>query len=71
MSEVIYDRKAAIRNATIYANPLLLALAALVSRKSVLGYILVGIAVLWAIGGLTANVRAIRHGFRNLDRFLK
>jgi hypothetical protein len=46
MSEVIYDRKAAIRNATIYAIALLLALAALVSRKSVLGYTLVGIAVL-------------------------
>jgi len=67
MSEVIYDRKAAIRNTTIYAIALLLALAALITRKSVLGFILVGIAVLWAIGGLTANVRAIHHGFRNLD----
>jgi len=67
MNEVIYDRKAAIRNATIYTIAPLLTLAALVTRKSLLGYILVGIGVLWAIGGLTANVRAIRHGFRNLD----
>ncbi len=67
MSEVVYDRKAAIRNTIIYAIALLLTFAALVTRKSALGYILAGIAVLWAIGGLTANVRAIRYGFRNLD----
>jgi hypothetical protein len=67
MSEVIHDRKAAIRNTIVYAIALLLALAVLVARKSALGYALVGIAVLWAIGGLTANVRAIRHGFRNMD----
>jgi branched-subunit amino acid transport protein len=67
MNEVVYDRKAAIRNTVIYAIALLLAVAVLITRKSVLGYILVGFAVLWAIGGLTANVRSIRHGFRNLD----
>jgi branched-subunit amino acid transport protein len=67
MSEVVHDRKAAIRNTVIYAIALLLAVVALVTRKGALGYIVVGFAVLWAIGGLTANVRAIRHGFRNLD----
>jgi len=67
MSEVFYDRKAAIRNTIIYAIVLVLAIAGFVTRKSALGYILVGLVVLWAIGGLKANVRAIRHGFRNLD----
>jgi branched-subunit amino acid transport protein len=67
VSETIYDRKAAIRNTVVYAIALVLAIAALVTRKSALGYILVGIIVLWAIGGLTANVRAIRHGVRDLD----
>ena len=67
MSEVIYDRKAAIRNTVVYAIALALAIAGLVTRKSVLGYTLTGLVVLWAVGGLTANIRAIRHGFRNLD----
>jgi hypothetical protein len=67
VSETIYDRKAAIRNTVVYAIALVLAITGLVTRKSAVGYILVGIIVLWAIGGLTANVRAIRHGFRDLD----
>jgi len=67
MSAVFYDRKAAIRNTVIYAIALVLAIAGLVTRKSALGYVLVGPVVLWAIGGLAANVRAICHGFRNLD----
>ena len=49
MSEVIYDRNAAIRNTIIYAIALLLALAALVTRKGVLRYIFVGIVVLWQL----------------------
>ena len=67
MSEVIYNRKAAIRNTIVYAIAFVFALAVLVTRKSPLGYMLTGIAVLWAIVGLTANIRAIRHGFTNLD----
>ena len=67
MSDVIYNRKAAIRNTIVYAIALVLAVGASVTRTSAVGYIFVGILVLWAIGGLTANVRAIRHGFTNLD----
>ena len=63
MNEVIYNRKAAIRNTIIYGIALVLAIVGLVTRKSALGCILVGFVVLWAIGGLKANVRAIRHGF--------
>jgi hypothetical protein len=64
-SDVIHDRKVAIRNTVFYAIVLVLAIAALVGRKSVMGYILVGLIVLWAIGGLTASVRSIRQGFRD------
>jgi hypothetical protein len=67
VSEVIHNRKAAIRNTVVYAIALVLGIAGLVTRKSALGYILMGIVVLWAVGGVTANVRAIRHGFTNLD----
>jgi hypothetical protein len=67
MNEVIYNRKAAIRNTIVYAIALILAIAFLATRSSILGYIVAGIIIVWAIGGLTANVRAIRHGFTNLD----
>jgi hypothetical protein len=66
MNEVIYDRKAAIRNTTLYGIAFLVALAILVTRRSVLGYALGLLLGLWAIGGLKANVRAIRCGFRDL-----
>jgi hypothetical protein len=46
MTEVIYDRKAAIRDTVIYAFALVLAIAGFVTRKSALGYILVGLVVL-------------------------
>jgi len=67
MSDVFYDRKAAVRNTVLYAIALALAIAGLVTRKSALGYILMGLVVLWAIGGLKYNVRAIRHGSVDLD----
>ncbi len=67
MSEVIYHRKAAIRNTTVYAIALILAIGFLATRSSILGYVVAGVIIAWTIGGLTANVRAIRHGFKNLD----
>jgi hypothetical protein len=66
VTEVIYNRRAAIRNTILYSISLALAIASLFTRKSWLGRVLVGFLVLWAIGGLKANVRAIRHGF--IDR---
>ncbi len=67
MNEVIHDRKAAIRNTILYAIAFVLAITAFFTRRSILGRILTGLVLLWAIGGLTANIRAIRHGFTNLD----
>jgi hypothetical protein len=67
VSEVIHDRKAAIRNTIVYAIAFVLAVAGLATRKSILGYALFGIVILWSIGGLTENIRAIRHGFTELD----
>jgi len=67
VSEVIYNRKAGIRNAVLYGIFLVAAIWGLLTRNSVAGYILMGLAVVWAIGGLAANVRAIRHGFRADD----
>jgi hypothetical protein len=67
VSETIYNRKAAIRNTVIYAAALVLSIIGLVTRSSWLGYILTGLAVVWAIGGLTYNWKAIRQGFVDLD----
>jgi hypothetical protein len=62
-----HDRKAAIRNTVLYLIAFVFAVVVLVTRKNVLGFIISGVFVLWTIGGLTENTRAIRHGFRNLD----
>jgi len=51
VSAVIHDRKAAIRNTIVYAIALVLAVGVLVTRRSALGFIFVGIVVLWAVGG--------------------
>jgi hypothetical protein len=67
VSEVIYNRKAAIRNAVIYAVAFVFSLIGLVTRSSWFGYVLMSVAVLWAVGGLTYNLKAIRHGFVDLD----
>jgi hypothetical protein len=67
MSEVIYNRKAAVRNTVFYAVALILALIGLITRSSWFGYILMSLLVLWAIGGLTYNWKAIRRGFVDLD----
>jgi hypothetical protein len=67
VSETVYKRKAAVRNTVIYAVALVMSLIGLVTRSSWLGYILMGLAVMWAIGGLTYNWKAIRHGFVDLD----
>ena len=64
MTETIYDKKAAIRNSIVYGVLFALALWVLFTRTSATGYVLTGLAVLWTIGGLMANVRAIKRGFR-------
>jgi hypothetical protein len=68
--KVIYDRKAAMRNTIVYAVALVLAIGGLIAwiaSRSVAGIIIGGVVAVWAIGGLKANVRAIRTGFTNLD----
>jgi len=65
--ETIYDKRAAIRNTVIYAVALMGSLAGLIMWRSWLGRGLMALAAVWAIGGLKANWRAIRHGFTDLD----
>ena len=67
MSEIIYNRKAAIRNTALYGVFLALALRGLLTRHGAFGYVVTGLLVLWAIGGLSANIRAIRNGFKTDD----
>lgn len=67
MSEIIYNRKAAIRNTVLYAVFLAIALLVVLTRHSVPIYIVAGLLALWAVGGVTANVRAIRNGFKTDD----
>ena len=67
MSEIIYNRKAAVRNAVLYGVFLVLAMWGLLTRRGTLGYVVTGLLVLWAIGGLSANVRAICNGFKTDD----
>jgi hypothetical protein len=46
---------------------LALALWGLLTRHGAFGYVVTGLLVLWAIGGLSANIRAIRNGFKTDD----
>ncbi len=68
MEEVLHDRRRAITNTVLYAAFLLLAVVGLVTRQSWWGRGLMLLVVVWAIGGVKANWRAIRHGFVDLDR---
>lgn len=67
MPETIYNKRAAIRNTICYAFALVGCLCGLFLWHSWFGRVLMAMAVLWAIGGLRANVRAIHHGFVDLD----
>ncbi len=67
MGEVLHDRKMAITNTVLYIVFLIIAVAGLATRQSWFGRIVMVPVVVWAVGGVTANWRAIRHGFVDLD----
>jgi len=69
MTEVIHDRKRAIVHTALYCLFLLLSLIGLFTRQTWWGRGLMLIIVVWAIGGVSANWRAIRHGFVDLDEW--
>ena len=67
MAETIYDKRAAIRNTVVYALALVGCLVGLIVWRSWFGRGLMALVVVWAVGGLKANWRAIHHGFVDLD----
>ncbi len=67
MAEVLFDRKRAIANTAVYAVLLVIAVLGLITRQRWWARALMVLVILWAIGGVTANWRAIRHGF-DLER---
>jgi hypothetical protein len=67
MAETIYNKGAAIRNTVVYALALAACLVGLIMWHSWFGRGLMAVAVVWSVGGLKANWRAIHHGFVDLD----
>ena len=67
MGGIIFNKRAAIRNAVLYAVALAAFVALLATRHSWIGRGLTALGVLWAVGGLKANIPAINHGFVDLD----
>ena len=59
----IFDRRAAIRNTVVYALAFLGAVVLVFWSTSVWGRVGAVLAILWSIGGLQANIRAIANGF--------
>jgi hypothetical protein len=67
MAETIYNKRLAIINTVVYALALAGCLVGLIMWHSWFGRGLMALAVVWAVGGLKANWRAIHHGFVDLD----
>ena len=67
MAETIFNKGTAIRNTAVYALALAGCLVGLIMWHSWFGRSLMVVAVVWAVGGLKANWRAIHHGFVDLD----
>jgi hypothetical protein len=67
MAEIIYDKRAAIRNTAFYALAFAVCLVGLIIWHSWFGRVLIALVLVWSIGGLKANFRAINHGFEDLD----
>jgi len=68
MAEVIYNKRAAIRNTVLYAVCFAACVALLLTRHSWIARGLSALGVVWAISGISANWRAINHGFVDPDR---
>jgi hypothetical protein len=67
MADTIYNKGAAIRNTVVYALALAGCLVGLIMWRSWFGRGLMAVAVVWSVGGLKANWRAIHNGFVDLD----
>jgi len=67
MAEIIYNKRAAIRNTVFYALAFAACLMGLMTWHSWFGRVLIALALILSIGGLKANFRAINHGFEDLD----
>jgi hypothetical protein len=67
MAESIHNKRAAIRNTVLYAVALAGCLVGSMAWHSWFGRGLIAVAVVWAVGGLKANWRAIQDGFVDLD----
>ena len=59
----LFDRPAAIRNTVVYALAFVGAMVLLFWSASTWGRIGLALVLTWTIGGLKANIRAIKHGF--------
>jgi len=63
VTEFVHNRKRAITNTVVCFVFLLMALAVMLTRASWWATMLMGIFVLWAIGGVIVNAMAIKRGF--------
>lgn len=63
MTEFVHNRKRAITNTVACFVFLLMSLAVMLTRSSWWATALMGIFVLWAIGGVILNAMAIKRGF--------
>ncbi len=68
MAEIIYNKRAAIRNTVFYALTFAACVVGLLARHSWFGRVLIALALVWSVGGLKASFRAIHHGFEDLDK---
>jgi hypothetical protein len=67
MAKIVYNKGAAIRNTVFYALAFAACLMSLLIWHSWFGRVLNALALIWSIGGLKANFRAIHDGFEDLD----
>jgi len=63
VTEFVHNRKRAITNTVACLVFLLMSLAVMLTRSSWWATALMGIFVLWAIGGVILNAMAIKRGF--------
>ena len=63
MTEFVHNRKRAVTNTVVCFVFLLMALGVMLTRATWWATALMGIFVLWAIGGVIVNAMAIKRGF--------
>jgi hypothetical protein len=63
VTEFVHNRKRAITNTIVCLVFLLMAVAVMLTRATWWATALMGVFVLWAIGGVVVNAMAIKRGF--------